>query len=155
MASRGVWRVKRRKKNITCLTSSAQKSKLLKPRALNISPMLAISSPFLTGNSVKLPFLNNLIVTTNPSVKKIPQKTNLRRKKRRYKKRKRSLKLNTERSLRSQRRNIKWRSKKMKMKMRTRNWTKSLRKMRRMRRMKNLRKTRKRKKSAQRRSKRK
>ena len=145
MASREVYKMKR--KNITCLTSSAQNNKPMTLRALNLSKNMVISSPFLIGNSVTLPLhISQIMTTMNPSKKKNLLKTNLKRRKR-LKNRRRSLKLNAKQSQRSRRRNIMWRRTKMKMKMRTR--MRSQRKMK----MKNLKKKRKkRKKSAQRRN---
>ena len=136
MDSREVYKVKRRK-SITCLTLSALRSKLLTAlRVPNIYLKLVMSSHFLTGNSVTLLLLINLIMTMMNLLKqkKLPR-TNPRRKKRR-KKRRSLLKLNIERSLRSLRRNIRSRRKKTKMKMRTRNKTRSLRKMKNLRRRK-------------------
>ena len=90
----------------------------------------------MTGNSVTLPFHNLLIMTMmNP-----PKQKNLRRKNHRSKKRMKirrsGLKLDAVRRLRSQRRNIKWKRKKTRMRTRS------------LRRMKNLKKKRKRRKKS-------
>ena len=82
MASREVFKMKRRK-NITCLTSSAQNNKLMTLRALNLSKNMVISSPFLIGNLVTLPLHFSLnMMKMSPSKKKNLLKTNLKRRKR-------------------------------------------------------------------------